>query len=185
MGITLHYKGTLNNPIDKDNVIAVITDIAENAGWSIQKIDDEDKHLRGVILGVHEKCEPLPFLFDAYGQLRSVFWLIDIAKPTELWIFSKTQFAGVEAHIVSIKFLEFMKKNYISNLEVNDETEYWTHRDINILQQKFQQMNFIIDSVGAALNNLKFDREKESIDELVNKIEKSFEDVHNKIKNKL
>ncbi len=170
MGITIHYKGSLNEGLERAKIIEIITDIARAADWSIEEINDQEKDLRGVILGVHEKCEPFPFLFDSYNQMRSVFWLIGVAEPDERWIFTKTQYGGIEPHIVTIKFLEFMKNNYIADLEVEDETEYWKHRDPQILKQKFAQMNFILDSFAKMLESADLNGDT-NIETIVKKIE--------------
>ena len=177
MSITIHYKGTLNKNLKRDSVVDVIRDIGETAGWSVKIINDEDKNLFGIILGVQEKCEPLPFLFDSDCRLRSIGWLVDMVDQNEVWISTKTHFAGIEAHIVIIKFLEFLKNNYISDLEVDDETEFWIHRDAQILKRKFQQMTFLINIVGDALAGIEFDKNCESIEDLVEKIEKTCEEL--------
>lgn len=185
MGITIYYKGNLNNADKRKETVDTIKYIGETAEWEVNIIDERKKNLYGAVLQVHEECDPLPFLFDSTGRLRSLFWLAGYASDDDLWTFTKTQFAGFEAHIIIIKFLDFIKKNFISDLEVKDDTDYWTHRNSLILQKNFRQTDFLISSFGKMLSSEKFDFSAENTEILVKKIENAFEELFNRIKKKI
>ena len=176
MGITIHYKGKLNNPDLLNTFCDEIKDITKDMNWSFNTLDnnlnkpnssyiDENGHIKGHIplkglnLIIHPKAESLSFLFDKNGNLRNLL-MMTYKNEAELegsYIFVKTQFAPIEIHITIIKLLGYIKKKYISNLEVIDEGNYWETRDKIILEEKLSFLNKNIDQIGNIISEIKVD----------------------------
>ena len=173
MGITIHYKGKLNNPDLLNTFCDEIKDIAKDMNWSFNTFDNDlnkpsssylDKNgnikghipIKGLNVTIHPKAESLSFLFDKNGNLRNL-----LVMTYKNWnesevsnIFIKTQFVPIETHITIIKLLEYIKKKYISNLEVIDEGNYWETRDKNILEEKLSFLNKEIDQIGNIISEI-------------------------------
>ena len=74
-------------------------------------------------------------------------------KPKESWVFIKTQFSSPDVHIRVIGLLKYLKKKYISNLEVRDEGEYWEKADFKILKEKMDFINSKINYLSSELSS--------------------------------
>lgn len=175
MGITIHYSGRLNDPGLIMELISEMRVLAESRGWAYKVFDDDwtveaDAHMRhkadggfeikgnlglkGIILKVHPDCEDFPLLFDSKGHMRSF--------PGSAWgksgekgrsIFVKTQFSPPEVHILIVGILQKLKKNFVANLEVSDEGEFWETGDRNVLEQKMYYLRHRIDFLSDTLNS--------------------------------
>jgi len=173
MGITIHYKGKLNNPDLLNTFCDEIKDIAKDMNWSFNTFDNDlnksnssylDKNgnikghipIKGLNVTIHPKAESLSFLFDKNGNLRNLLVMTyKNGNESEVSnIFIKTQFVPIEIHITIIKLLEYIKKKYISNLEVIDEGNYWETRDKNILEEKLSFLNKEIDQIGNIISEI-------------------------------
>ena len=69
------------------------------------------------------------------------------------WVSMKTQFSGPDLHVWVIGLLKYLKKHYISNLKVSDESEYWDtgdrrklEEDMTLLDEKLQDVSGTISS---------------------------------------
>ena len=74
-------------------------------------------------------------------------------------------------------------KNYINDIIVTDEGEYWETGDVELLQSKFDLLKEMIDVVASAFNKT----EKipgESPESLAERIEKILIEIHERNKNK-
>ena len=107
-----------------------------------------------------EGAESLSFLFDREGNLRCpvgvVLMLEGTLDPADAWISVKTQFASPEVHVWIVGLLKYVKKRYISDLEVSDEGEYWETGDIRILRDKMDFINRKIDQIASGLSSSRF-----------------------------
>lgn len=176
MGISIHYKGKLNNPDLLNAFCDEIKDIAKDMNWNFNTFNndlnnpnssyvDRNGHIKGHIpikglnVTIHPKAESLSFLFDKNGNLRNLLMMTyKNGKESEISnIFVKTQFAPIEIHITIIKLLEYIKKKYISNLKVIDEGSYWETRDKNILEEKLSFLYKKIDQIGNQISEIKVD----------------------------
>jgi hypothetical protein len=176
MGISIHYKGKLNNPDLLNAFCDEIKDIAKDMNWNFNTFNndlnkpnssyvDRNGHIKGHIpikglnVTIHPKAESLSFLFDKNGNLRNLLMMTyKNGKESEISnIFVKTQFAPIEIHITIIKLLEYIKKKYISNLKVIDEGSYWETRDKNILEEKLSFLRKKIDQIGNQISEIKVD----------------------------
>lgn len=155
MGVTIHYKGKINKPDLIPKLIDDCRDFAEGIGWKCYVVDEKKGYqLKGIILSVHYQAEPLNLIFGKNGSLRSC---IDY-KQTQLFI--KTQFSGAETHIAVVKLLKYLRKHYISNLEVFDEGEYWETGDIDRLSEKLSFLQSKIDVLKDVFRETRFTKEE-------------------------
>jgi len=176
MGITIHYKGKLNNLDLLNTFCDEIKDIAKDMNWSFNTINndlnkpnssymDENGHIKGHIpikgvnVIIHPKAESLSFLFDKNGNLRNLLMMTyKNGKESEgSYIFIKTQFAPIEIHITIVTLLVYIKKKYISNLEVIDEGNYWETHNKKILKEKLSFVNKKIDKLRTLISEIKID----------------------------
>jgi len=159
MGVTIHYKGKLNSADELDSFCEEMEDIAKSMGWKYSAFDFNEKDrepLKGLIIGPHQKSEPLPFMVDKKGFLRNPF-MLEISKGDDEYTWFnhiKTQFAPVEIHVAVIKLLKYIQQKYISNLDVYDEGEYWQTGDEKILKRKIDFLNSVMDQLEDVLNTI-------------------------------
>lgn len=188
MGLTIHYKGKLNNPELIMPVINEITDISNEMNWNYSIIDEDLNApdsaqlnegkiestvlLKGLMIEIHEKAESLSFLFDKNGALRNPVSMSFESYDGEYSYnnFIKTQFAPVDIHITVIRLLKYIKKKYISNLEVFDEGMYWETEDKEMLIEKFTFLNNMMDKLESALTQIE-KTDNETPDSITDKIE--------------
>jgi hypothetical protein len=175
MGVTIHYKGKLNSANDIDSFCEEMEDISRSMDWKYSAFDFNEKDrepLKGLIIGPHEKSEPLPFMIDKNGFLRNPFMLEFSKGDDEFTWFNhiKTQFAPIENHIAVIKLLKYLQKKYISNLDVYDEGDYWQTGDEKILKGKIDFLNGAINQLAKVLDSIEFDKDS-SPESIADKIE--------------
>lgn len=193
MGVTIHYRGNINNKKSIDQFIVEVSDICQSMDWKYDVLDEdwsipsslEIDHqeegvgltghagLKGVSFVPHEDCEPVRLTFDAKGQLNSVMNIaFGVPNPDNgaPWLFSKTQFAGAEVHISIIKLLKYINKKYVSDLEVRDEGDYWNTGDATTVSNR---MNMISNAMDALEEGLQALSESDDLTEenLIQKIE--------------
>lgn len=118
MGVTLQYRGTLDDLSRLPVLCDELADIAKAMEWTTSTIDDNfdvpadaclrhspdgaiiEGHLglKGITLSPSSDCETLWFTFDREGNLRSpmgMALLLDgTLKAEETWVFTKTQFSS-------------------------------------------------------------------------------------------
>ena len=127
----------------------------------------------------------LGLLFNPEGNLSS--FVLEIMKydgtinKNHNWIIVKTQFGTVDAHITTVKLLRYLKKNYIPDLEVKDEGEYWETNDKEHLMGKRAFLAGKIAQVEQALSSIEIEDEI-TPEELADKIEEVFRKLQNKRK---
>jgi hypothetical protein len=203
MGVTLHYRGTLDDLGRLPALCDELADIAQSMGWETFRFDDDfnapvDAHLehrdggasiegnlglKGICLSPGDGCETLWFCFDRDGNLRTPMGQILLLDGTipleETWAFTKTQFASPELHMWIVGLLKHLKKHYIANLEVRDEGGYWETGDEAELRRL---MNFIqgkIASMSQALQSPRFAHLKgKSAEEIAAAIEQLARRLH-------
>ena len=163
MGVTIHYRGTMDDPRQIEDLQRELADIAACMDWKTHLLDDDwdvppsatlehgergatikgHLGLKGISLIPPENGEALSFYVDANGHLRSI---IDMIWQSEGlsdigWCFTKTQFVGPDTHIWIVGLLKYLQKRYFSNLEVSDEGEFWETGDRATLEAKMRLIN--------------------------------------------
>ena len=183
MGLTIHYSGKLRNPADIPVLIAEASDIGKSMHWDVELLPHvDDIPLEGVLIApqgseplwltFHEKgfmCHPLLFV-----HVREVEGK-DIPEDAEQWLFTKTQYAGVETHMAMIKFLRYLSEKYFERFELHDESEYWETNDESICRKNFDRYDRLMSMVGDALDSMEISPD-ESRESVVEKIEKMLEE---------
>ncbi|MEO0508545.1 MAG: hypothetical protein AAF065_01655 [Verrucomicrobiota bacterium] len=183
MGLTIHFSGAIDHVEDIPQFVEELTDIANSMGWLAQPINMEetDPNFRGVLVNPAGNCEPLRFLFGRGGRLRNLMDLWDDrVEPNQhsFYSASKIQFASIETHIWIVGLLRYLKKHYISDLEVHDEGEYWETEDLEKLRKKKQLLPEKIDRMASALSAGEPFPEGASTEDIVTRIERIAKDLH-------
>ena len=108
--------------------------------------------LKGIKLVLHPQTDPLWFTFDAEGALtRLSYFAVDYyplpkAAASRRYEFVhqsqasiQTTLAGLEWHMTVVRILDYLKKKYVPDLNVADDSGYWLHRDQALLQRALRQ----------------------------------------------
>ncbi|MCK4407942.1 MAG: hypothetical protein KAV44_09720 [Bacteroidales bacterium] len=180
MGITIHYKGKIDDVEMIDNLICEISDICNDMGWDsiiIKKEKNDINHppIKGIIFTIHKGCDVVGFIFDDNGFLRAPISIqyYDESDKYQLIVSVKTQFSSPDIHVVLIKLLKYIKTKYISNLEVTDEGEYLETSDMERLKYLFDFLDNKINMFRDILDGNKEIFSKSDSPELIaDKIEK-------------
>jgi hypothetical protein len=201
MGVSLHYRGNINQ-LDRLPVLCEeLADIAGSMGWKAERLDDNWEEpsdarlettgesaeirgslgLKGVEILPGEECEPLSFCFDREGKLWSpvirVLALDGALTPDQAWVSVKTQSSSPRTHAWVVGLLRYVKKHYIADLEVSDEGGYWETGDMDALRTK---MRFLEDTIHELCDGLSSVRVEDiaglSAEEIASKIEGLLDD---------
>jgi hypothetical protein len=175
MGVSIHYRGRLNDVGQLASLCEELTDIAAAMGWQSTRLDDDweqpanarlritptgariDGHLglKGILVTPEGGAESLNFFFDRDGNLRCPVSMVSILDGTldaeQAWVSIKTQFTSPEIHVWIVGLLKYLKKRYISDLQVSDEGEYWETGDIRILKEKMDLIGEKIEHIASKL----------------------------------
>lgn len=203
MGITIHYCGTIKDRSLIGELQEEMTDICQSMNWEYQLWNEDQSQpfdaqlvhtdngaeikghipLRGITIITDPQNESLDLLFNPQGQLSS--FMLEILKhdgtldKDHNWVFVKTQFGSVDAHIAIIKLLQYLKRSFIPDLEVIDEGEYWETEDKERLMGKRGFLSGKMAQFEQALSNIKFDHEP-TTEEVIQKIEQVLKKIMNK-----
>jgi hypothetical protein len=187
MGITIHYRGSLADLDRVEDFEDRVIDLALALGgdcrvWRSADERDASRIVRGVILDLASGQESTSLLISPEGWLIG---LIDIeaAEKGELaekpWCFVKTQFGPVEGHVALVELLTALKAEFMPDLEVSDEGEYWEQRVAGILQQKMSFLSRAINDLRTALESHPLSSEAaEDPDIIATRIERIASIVH-------
>ncbi|MHB8900190.1 MAG: hypothetical protein ACYC6Y_15685 [Thermoguttaceae bacterium] len=136
MGITIFYRGSIADLGRVEDLEDRVLDLALEVGgraqiWRSVCDHDRQRMVRGVILDLYPGQETTSLLFSPEGWLINLFE-IEAAENGQLgeppWCFVKTQFGSVEGHVALVELLTCLKKEFIPNLELNDEGDYYVSR---------------------------------------------------------
>ena len=196
MGVSIHYRGRLDDVARISALSEELADIADAMGWQSTRLEDDweetararlrgipgggriDGHLglQGVQITPGHKGESLSFFFDREGALRSPVTMLSILdgtlKPEQAWISVKTQFVSPEVHVWIIGLLRYLKERYISDLEVSDEGEYWETGNVDALTEKMDLLDEKLECIAGGLSSSRFgDVTGLSADQIASRIE--------------
>ncbi len=196
MGVSIHYKGRLDDMVLLPVLCDEIRDIADSMNVSAILLDDDwsqvpdatltaggriEGHLglKGIQITPHADAGSLALFFDKDGYLRCPMTMLSILDgtlhPQEAWLSIKTQFAGVDTHVWVIGLLKYIKKHYISDLEVSDEGEYWETGDRQTLGNHITLLDGKLAEISTAIESLRMgDLANLSADEIASRIEQLF-----------
>ncbi|MEO6135025.1 MAG: hypothetical protein ABIP35_07725 [Ginsengibacter sp.] len=150
MGLSIHYSGYIFNKEMLDPLIEEVSDLCKTLNWSTHVFDDDE--IKGVSFAP-EGSEPVFLTFNHAGRTLSPTSIITkdiydgIALDKELMFTTstKTQFAGIDAHIAIIRLLKHLSKKYLKDFTLFDEGSYWETSDEKILQKQFDNYNAAMD----------------------------------------
>ena len=159
MGLSIHYTGYILNKDMLGPLIEEVTDICNSLNWESHSFDDDE--IKGVCFAP-KRSEPVFLTFNKMGRtlsatnilVKDIYDDIRVPKESIYTISTKTQYAGIDAHIAIIKLLKHISKKYLKDFTLTDEGYFWETDDENILRQQFEKCDAAIDSVCEALNNL-------------------------------
>jgi len=196
MGVTIHYRGQLADVGKLNALCDELVQIAEKMDWSYNRLEEDWskpadvslKHderaarivghlgLQGISFKPHPRCESVSIFFNASGNLCDPIGVTLISegslKSENAWVAVKTQFAGPEIHVWIVGLLKYLKKHYIPDLEVRDESEYWETGNIDELNEKMNFLNEKMDAVCGELSRVTGNHlERLSPEELASMIE--------------
>lgn len=194
MGVSIHYRGQLADPNTIYQLIEEVSDIAKTMGWQYKSMNEDwdmppsarlesgdepgiriigNCALKGIHFQAHEHCEPVWLYFNVQGILTSPFQVaLDAAEGYPVhkpWLFTKTQYGGIDIHITVIKLLQYLKQKYLPDLEVEDESGYWETGDITELERRFHKVEEGLAMVQRSITNAGISSE-DSEDEIIRKI---------------
>lgn len=149
MGLTIHYKGKLSAPQSVQALTEEVRDIAETLGWMYNIISDEQ--VAGIVTAP-ENCEPIWLTFLKDGTLVSLSYL-EFNIDGKGWVSTKTQFAGMDAHMAVVRLIRHLSKKYFQDFTMEDEGHYWETDDVNLLRKQFATYEALIDAVTTALED--------------------------------
>lgn len=146
MGVTIHFEGALKDELAFDHLLASVQALAQSSTWLTERIEPAVKKLqrvrreteedwdyvgpvRGLILYVHEDCDPVRLEFDENLYVQE---------------FVKTQFAGTAIHVNVIEILRSIEC-FFEKLYVNDEGEYWDTANLRELSKHIENCRVAIE----------------------------------------
>lgn len=177
MGVSIHYRGRLDN---KDRLPALrntLVGFASSMGWQCRILDEDwnvpanavlehrgetaeikgQLGLKGVQLKPPGESEPLDFFFDSGGNLLSPMNIVLIQEGIlaldDAWISVKTQFMSAKMHVLIIGLLKYIKEHHLPNLEVRDEGEFWETGDYRNLEEKMRLIDKKLDYLSRELSS--------------------------------
>lgn len=159
MGLSIHYSGNIKSMEMIDPLIEEVSDISKIMGWEFHVFNDED--IKGVSFAP-KKSEPVFLTFNPDGKILSAFNIIckdiydDVTLKKER-IFNtstKTQFAGMDAHIAIIDFLKHLSNKYLKDFTLFDEGNYWETGDKQILSKQFSKYEVALDLFCESLSEM-------------------------------
>ena len=157
MGVSVHYRGQLEQPFDPGKFESELVRIARALGAEARIPTAGpfyDRQVRGAIVLVGQNVEPASLLVSAEG------WLVPISDAEEAertslteapWVSVKTQFGPVEAHVALIDLLAEIQRRWAPSLCVHDEGEYWGTRSLPLLNAKRAETNEALALLSAEL----------------------------------
>jgi hypothetical protein len=187
MGVTIAYRGRLADLTRIEDFEDRLLDLALEVGgmariWRGQSDSDPRRMVRGVVLNLAPGLEPLSLLVAPEG------WLIGLtdmeaAERGELteapWCWTKTQFGPIEGHVAVVEVLAELGREFLADLEVQDEGGYWEARDLRELVRRRGELRQAIDNVGEALQRHGLSPEAaEDPDTLARRVERIAAQVH-------
>jgi hypothetical protein len=110
--------------------------------------------LKGIKLVIHPQTDPLWFTFDDAGVLtRLGYYAVDYypgrkaaAAPSRRFEFIhqsqasiQTTVGGPDLHLTALRLLDHLKRRYVPDLRVQDETGYWENRNEAALRRLMER----------------------------------------------
>ena len=159
MGLSIHYSGVIKDTKEIENLVSEVADICQSLGWRYHIIAPEDDPINGIAFSP-EGSESLFLTFMPDGRLCSLLsFALKEKYPDQPFepiytISTKTQYAGMDAHMAVIKLLKYLKEKYFSEFELMDEGYYWETGDKDQLKSQFGKYETAMEVVTGALEGI-------------------------------
>ena len=159
MGVTIHYRGTMDDVSRIEELEDRVVDLAFSLGgtatiWRSYADQNPSRVIRGVLIDMAVGQETMSLLVSPEGHLINLFEIKAAEKRSfdqPHWCFVKTQYGSMQGHIAIVCLLDALQDGYFSNLEVNDESGYHEHRDPVILSDQRKQLADAMKTMGKGL----------------------------------
>lgn len=160
MGITIHYRGTMDDVGQIETMEDRLLDLVFSLGgratiWRSFADHDDSRVVRGLLVNLEPGQDALSLLVSPEGHFVSLFQ-IDDAEESPFdeppYCLVKTQFGTLPGHIAIVHLLDALKQRFCSNLKVIDEGEYYEKRDAEQLMQKLQFLRSATTSMAEGLS---------------------------------
>lgn len=145
MGLSIHYSGNIAELEKLDQLIEEVTAICKELDWSMQTFDDDA--IKGISFSPTD-CDPVFLTFNSEGRLLSPINILvkdiydggSIDRELMFTTSTKTQFAGIDAHIALIKLLKYISKKYLKDFKLMDEGDYWETGDEKAISKAIRKV---------------------------------------------
>ncbi|MGH7442540.1 MAG: hypothetical protein ACREKE_07710 [bacterium] len=157
MKVTLRYSGTLSDPVGLDRLREDFLDIAAIHAWPVDLLEREPVSSRrfgggnatlapplvlaGLKVIVHPQTDPLWLTFDEAGVLTRLggYALGSFTNPRlgllhQSQASIQTSIGGVALHRTVVGLLDYLKRAYVRDLDVVDDSGFWQNRDEGALR---------------------------------------------------
>jgi hypothetical protein len=159
MGVTIHYRGTMDDQRQVETMEDRILDLVFSLGgratiWRSFSERDSSRVVRGLIVNLEPGQDTLSLLVSPEGHLTPLFQIENAEEaPFEEppYCFIKSQFGSLQGHIASVHLLDALRQKYFSNLEISDEGEYYENRDVRQLSHKISLLRSAIHAMSEGL----------------------------------
>ncbi len=159
MGVTIHYRGTVDDLSCveqlEDRVIDLVFSLGGRATlWRSYADHDHTRVVRGLMVDMTPGQETFSLLISPEGHLTPLFQ-IEEAEQSPFdeppYCSVKTQFGSLQGHVAIVYLLDALKQGYCSNLHVSDESDYYETRDFNQLKHKIEFLAGAVQSMAEGL----------------------------------
>ena len=156
MSVTLRYSGTLKDLALLPRLREEFLDIAATNGWPVDVLERPQAPkgrpaggrllapplaVEGLKLVIHPQTDPLWLTFDEQGALTRLdpyplggsghrFGFLQQAQAS-----MQTSIGGAELHRTVVGLLDYLKRSYLPDLQVMDDSGYWASRDDAALER--------------------------------------------------
>lgn len=162
MGITVHYRGSIEDPDRVEDLEDRVVDCGLQVGsfvriWRSFVSGECAGFLRGVLLDLAPGQETTSLLLSPEGFLVP-HWEIEVTERDRRseppWCFVQTHFGSMEGHVQLIELLAAIKDEFLPNLEIIDEGGYWPTRNLREFVPTFQEVQSSIAGLTASLERM-------------------------------
>jgi hypothetical protein len=140
MPLTLSYRGQVADPDRIEDFEDRLVDLALELGGLAQiwrsTADDSLRTIRGVLINLFPGQDAVGLLLSPEGFLLGQADVKDaeLGKlPKDSWVSVQTHYGPVEGHVALVEMLDALRRHFVPNLEVRDESGYWETRDLAAL----------------------------------------------------
>ena len=159
MGLSIHYSGHIKEVQLIDALITEVVDICKTLDWKYNILHDEN--IDGIVFSPPES-EPVHLTFNKEGRLlpftsiltKDMYESGEVEKELMFTAFTKTQFAGPDAHKAIIKLIRYITQKYFAEFEMTDESYYWETNDEQQMVERFKVYNAMLDVFTEALQGM-------------------------------